>query len=335
MDKVKIGMISFAHGHAYSYLHALIGQPHVEVVGIADENKARVEGILGQYGLSYYGDYRELLAREDLDAVVVCSENVYHARITIDAAHAGKHVLCEKPLGISMEEMHRMIRACEDNGVQLMTAFPCRYLPGMRAAKEAVNRGEIGEVIALKGTNRGSMPGGWFVDRSLSGGGAMLDHTVHVADLMRWILGDEIEEVYAESGTLFHDLEVDDTGMLNLKFASGAIAVLDTSWSRSKSFPTWGDVTLELVGEHGVIALDGFAQKYDLYNNKNGKGVWKYWGDDMDRLLIADFVRALRSGESVPISGWDGLRATEAALAAYRSVQERAPVRLSVGSQDS
>lgn len=326
--QLKVGMISFAHGHAFSYLNALAAMPEVKVTGIADEERSRVEAAAEKHGAAYYADYRELLAT-DVDAVVICSENVRHAPMTIDAARAGKHVLCEKPLGVSVEEMQAMIAACEENGVQLMTAFPCRYLTAVVQAKQAVDQGEIGDIIAIKGTNRGSLPGGWFRNPALSGGGALLDHTVHVMDLMNWLIPSRVTEVYAYAATLFHEgLGVDDAGMIHVRFENGAFGAIDTSWSRPKSFPTWGDVTMEIVGTKGSISVDAFAQKNELYTNEAGKGVWSFWGDSMDDLMVRSFVHALLRGEPVPISGTDGLRSAEVALAGYRSVREGQPVRL-------
>jgi myo-inositol 2-dehydrogenase/D-chiro-inositol 1-dehydrogenase len=322
MKKLKVGMISFAHGHANSYLRSLMELPEVEVIGIADEVTSRVEAPVNKHGIRYYEDYRELL-KTDVDAVVICSENVNHAKHAIDAAQAGKHVLCEKPLGVSVAEMERMIEVCEANGVQLMTAFPCRYLAAVAKAKKAVERGEIGEILAIKGTNRGTAPGGWFTDPSLSGGGALLDHTVHVMDLMNWFTGSKVTDVYAYCNTLFHEgLQVDDAGMIHVKFANGTIGVLDTSWSRPKSFPTWGDVTMEIVGTKGHLSIDAFAQSNMLYSDSLGKGVSMYYGDSMDHYMVKAFVLALLAGESVPITGTDGLRSTEVALAGYQSVKQ-------------
>ncbi|WP_163854129.1 Gfo/Idh/MocA family protein [Paenibacillus elgii] len=327
MNKLKIGMISFAHGHAFSYLNSLVSMPEVEVAGIADEVKSRVEAVAVKHGIPYFEDYRELLSK-DLDAVVICSENVRHAELTIAAAQAGKHVLCEKPLGISKREMEEMIAACKENGVQLMTAFPCRYLPAVVQAKQAVERGEIGEIVAIKGTNRGSFPGGWFADKALSGGGAVLDHTVHVMDLMHWFLGAEVQEVYAYATTVFQEQDIDDAGMVHVKFDNGVFAVLDPSWSRNRSFPTWGDVTMEIVGTRGVLSVDAFAQKNDVYSVQAGKGEWSYWGDNMDEYLVRSFVEALLHGKPVPITGEDGMKAAAVALAAYESAAQGQPVRL-------
>ncbi|WNQ10757.1 Gfo/Idh/MocA family oxidoreductase [Paenibacillus aurantius] len=328
MQQLKIGMISFAHGHANSYLQALVSIPEVKVAGIADENRDRVAKQTEHHGIPYYADYRELL-KTDIEAVVICSENVHHLEHITEAARAGKHVLCEKPLCLSVQEMEEAIRVCSENGVQLMTAFPCRYLPAVVRAKEAVDRGDIGEIVAIKGTNRGSMPGRWFIEPGLSGGGALLDHTVHVMDLMNWFTGSRVTEVYAYAATRFHeDLAVDDTGMISVKFENGVFGVLDTSWSRPKAFPTWGDVTMEVIGTKGVLSIDGFAQSNELYSDEIGKGVWAYWGDSMDHYMVKGFVEALLEETPVPITGTDGLRSTEVALAGYESVSRGQPVPL-------
>ncbi|MVP00203.1 Gfo/Idh/MocA family protein [Paenibacillus lutrae] len=327
MNKLRIGLISFAHSHAFSYLNALLSIPEVEVAGIADEEKNRVQKVLDQHAIPYFADYRDLL-KSDLDAVVICSENSRHAELTLAAAEAGKHILCEKPLGITVSEMEAMIEGCRRSGVQLMTAFPCRYIPAVVQAKEAIDRGEIGEIIAIKGTNRGSMPGGWFIDKKLSGGGAVFDHTVHVMDLMHWFLGAEVTEVFAYADTRFNDIEIDDAGMVHAKFDNGVFAVLDPSWSRKPVFPTWGDVTMEITGTKGVLSIDSFAQKNDVYSVQAGKAQWSYWGDNMDEYLVRGFVDALQKGEPVPISGEDGMKAAAVGLAAYESARRGEPVKL-------
>lgn len=328
MNKLRIGMISFAHGHAFSYLNALLSIPEVDIVGIADPVAERVSHVIQSHGIAYYEDYRVLL-EQSVDAVVICSENVYHAEITLAAAAKGVHVLCEKPLGIGIDEMNAMIEACKTNKVQLMTAFPCRYLAAVTQAKQVIDRGDIGEVVAIKGTNRGTAPGGWFVDRTLSGGGALLDHTVHVMDLMRWVTGSEPKEVYAYAATLFDEtLDVDDTGMIHVTFENGTFGVVDTSWSRQAPFPTWGDVTMEIIGTKGVISVDGLGQVNELYSQEAGTGQWSYWGDNMDLYLVRAFVQAIRQGSPVPISGEDGLRSAAVALAGYQSLETGQPVKV-------
>lgn len=321
---VKIGMMSFAHLHANSYASAILQLPDAELVGIADHDAERAAKAAARYSTRKFDSYADLLAA-DLDAVVIASENVRHRELTEQAAAAGRHVLCEKPLATTASDGRAMIEACRAAGVQLMTAFPCRFSPAMVRLKAAVDAGQIGKVLAIRGTNRGGSPGGWFTELALSGGGAVIDHTVHVTDLMRWLLGQEVREVYAEIGNGFYHKDYDDTGFLTMEFANGVFATLDSSWSRPKAFPTWGDVTMAVVGENGTLYVDMFSQNLVLYSNARGTK-WIPWGSNIDLLMMEAFVHAVAGRERVPVTGEDGLRAAEVALAAYASGREGRPV---------
>src|SRR5579862_5112717 len=263
---VKIGMMSFAHMHAASYAHSIVTRPDTEMVGIADHDPARAREMAKHFGTQAFESYEALLAAPGLQAVVICSENVRHRALAEMAAGAGKHILCEKPLATSIADGEAMIAACRKAGVQLMTAFPCRYSPVMQRLKAALDSGEAGKILAFRGTNRGRNPGGWFTKKSESGGGATMDHTVHVTDLMRWLIRDEVKEVYAEISNGINHLEFDDVGFLSLTFQKGAFGTLDASWSRPKAFPTWGDVTLDVICDNGTLSLDMFAQNLVLYS---------------------------------------------------------------------
>jgi predicted dehydrogenase len=324
---VKIGILSTAHMHIYSYAAALAAHSDVALVGVWDSNAEQGTKLAEFVNVPFFNTAEALFAG-GLDGVVVTSENIRHRPLVELAAKAGvKAILCEKPLATTVEDAKAMIEACDAAGVSLATAFPCRYSPAFVRVLEQVKSGAIGKVMAIRGTNRGTNPGGWFVDPALSGGGAVIDHTVHVADLNRVILETEATAVYAEIGSGFNHQEWDDTGFLNISYGEDIFATLDTSWSRPKTFPTWGDVTLQIVGTNGVLDLDMFAQSISHYDDASGKVSWPNWGSNIDAGLIADFVK-LTAGEEVPriATGHDGLKALEVALAAYRSAKVGEPV---------
>ncbi len=326
MCPVKIGMMSFAHMHAGSYAHSISAREDTELVGIADHDPDRTKAMAAQFNTRAFESYEALLSEPGLQAVVVCCENVRHRELVELAAAAGKHVLCEKPLATTIADGEAMIAACKSAGVQLMTAFPCRYSPVMQRMKSVLDSGRAGQILAVRGTNRGRNPGGWFIEKEHSGGGATMDHTVHVTDLMRWMLQDEVKEVYAEISNGINHLGFDDIGFVSLTFEKGAFGTLDASWSRPKSFPTWGDVTLEVITENGTLSMDMFAQNLVLYSDKTNSVSWHNWGGDMDNGLVGGFAKAVAEGSPVPITGEDGLRAAEVALAAYRSAAIAQPV---------
>lgn len=319
--------MSFAHMHAYSYAKAIASMPGVELAGIADDDRERGLMAAKEYNTRYFETYEEMLD-SDIDGVVICSENSKHMELTLAAAAHNKHILCEKPIATNIDDAKAMIGACKDAGVKLEIAFPCRFHPSAAQLRMLIKSGELGRIVAIRGTNHGQMPDGWFIDKDKSGGGAVADHTVHVVDLMRWFLEEEVTKVYAESGTLLHDVDIDDCGLLSLEIGNKAFATLDTSWSRPSAFPTWGDVTMEVVGTKGTGYLDIFAQNISVYEGGSLSTKYENWGSDSDYLLIEDFAQSISENREPLISGDDGLRALEVVVAAYQSANTHKSVTL-------
>jgi predicted dehydrogenase len=315
---LKIGILSAAHLHADSYAAQIAAHPGAEIAGFWDADPERLARKSAEYGTTPYADPDTLLAA--CDAVIVCSENVHHKPLVERAVAARKPVLCEKPLATTPDDARAMVDACAAAGVPLFTAFPTRFSPAFQQLYRSVRNGDLGEILAVRGTNRGRCPGGWFIDKSLSGGGAVMDHTVHVTDLLRFLLKDEPVSVFCEADNGILHGDFDDTGFLSINFAGGVFATLDASWSRPKTFPTWGDVTLGLVGTRGVAELDMFAQESVLYDDARDRVSYQGWDSSIDAGLVAAFVRAVTTGAPGDIAtGEDGLRAVEVVEAAYQS----------------
>jgi UDP-N-acetylglucosamine 3-dehydrogenase len=157
-----------------------------------------------------------------------------------------------------------------------------------------------------------------------------MDHTVHVADALRWMFGAEAKSVYAEVGTFFGAEGIDDGAILTLEFkggmvADGAFATIDPSWSRGEGYPTWGDVTLRITGASGVLNVDAFAQRLTTFDHEAGSTSWTYTGEDMNVLMLEDFLRSVAEDSPADASGVDGLRALEIVLFAYRSAEDNEP----------
>ncbi|MGH2377271.1 MAG: Gfo/Idh/MocA family protein [Candidatus Limnocylindria bacterium] len=325
--KLRVGLVSWAHVHSPGIAAALRSLDQVECSGLYDEEPERGRAAAAEAGLASHQELDSLLAASE--AVVVASTNADHRRYTEAAARAGVHVLSEKPLATTVEDGRAMVDACAAAGVRLATAFPVRESRAVMALRDAIREGTLGRVLAVRGTNPGQYPGGWFGDRALAGGGAVMDHTVHVADALRWLLDDEVTRVQAEVGSYLWGLEVDDCGILTLDFAGGTFASIDSSWSRPRSYPTWGTVTLHVVGERATTDIDVFRQALVRYDDDAMRVRYVPWGDDLTRRMIAGFVDAILDGRPVPITGEDGLRALEVAIAAYRSSELGRPVEIS------
>ncbi len=328
-NPIQIGMMSFAHGHANSYANCIQQLPGVTLAGIYDDNAARGQQAAQRYQVPFFADAADLLAR-GLAGVIICSENAKHRPMVEVAAGQVGHILCEKPIASTAADGQAIIDICARTNTKLQIAFPVRFSPTIQWLKEKVTSGDLGKIYAVQTTNHGSMPGGWFVDKELAGGGAVIDHTVHVIDLLRWFWGTEVTELYAEVGhALLHPgLGIDDVGLLSFTLANGIYGTLDTSWSRPSSYTTWGDVKIEVTAEKGVIFVDAFRQHLAVSSNRSGKTQWVGWGSNMDLGLVRDFVAMIRNGSEPSISGTDGLRALEVALAAYRSAEQGAAVTL-------
>lgn len=324
---MKIGMMSFAHMHAFSYADGLKKIPNVELVAIFDDDIERGQQAAEKFNTTHYSNQAEFLAQE-MDAVIICSENNRHKEMVLNAANAKKHILCEKPIATNLEDAKEMIQVCEDSNVLLQIAYPVRFSTPVRELKAMIDKGELGDIVAFRTTNRGQNPGGWFIDDKQSGGGAVLDHTVHMLDIMRWYLGKEVMEVRAFVDSYFHDIDIDDAGILTFEFENGVIASHDASWSRFHEYPTWGDATIEVVGTKQTAKVDAFTEHFRHFSSGSKSLEHVFFGNDMDFALVLDFVNCVQKGEQPSITGYDGLKSLEVSLAAYESSELRKAIQL-------
>jgi len=325
---VRVGMLSVAHVHAPWYLEALAALPGVELIGLWDEDPALADRRARAVPTPAFGAMEPLL--DGVDAVVVAGVNRDHRALVEAAARAGCHVLCEKPLATTVADAQAIVAGCRAAGVRLMTAFPSRTSAVVEALAASVRDGAVGEVVAFEGVNTGEMPdvhGAWFVDPELAGGGAITDHVVHLADLYRWLTGSEVTEVYAVANRVLQEgfTAVETGGLVSLRFANGVFATIDASWSKPRAYPTWGGMTLEVVGTGGALEMDGFRQHLTVHGGRDEGERWPFFGSDANVAMLAEFVAAVRDDREPAITGVDGLRAVEIVAAAYRSIASGRP----------
>ena len=330
---MRIGILSVAHLHAAGYQANLRAVPGVELVGFSHENREEGRAFEQEFGARWFSTHQDLLA-EGLDGVIVCAENARHHELVEIAAVAGCQILCEKPIEINLSDAEAMKTACEKNGVSFMTAFPMRFAASTRAVRQMIRNGDLGNVLGVNGINHSENPMGhraWFASKELAGGGAVMDHTVHLADLFRWCFATEIVEVYAEVDNLFArgKIGVDTAGLLLVTLANGVKASIDCSWSRPALYPRWGHLKMEVVGERGTVLMDSLAEYLTLYSkNASRNPSWIGFGTDPNQAMIQEFIDSITQKRQ-PLVGWnDGYQALRIALAAYESAQKKAPVRL-------
>lgn len=323
----RIGIVSLAHGHAFSYLSSLVATAGVEV-RVCDPQAAAGEPGRGADAVAGTGAGWAPSLEDLLDwaphGVVVCSENVRHRRDTEAALAAGAHVLCEKPIATSVTDAAAMVRAADTADRRLMIAHPVRYSDAFVTLQAAIGRGDVGDLLAVTGTNNGKIPAmrPWFTDAAFAGGGAVTDHTVHVADLMDALLhGDAPVAVQARANKLLHPgVDVETAGFVQVRYASGVIVTIDCSWSRPADYPTWGGLTLEVTGSRGLARMDAFGNRVDGHLTGRGQA-WLPYGADMDAALVAEFVDVVRTGRPPQPDGRAGLRGAAIVEAAYTSIR--------------
>ena len=309
---LRVGLLGSAHVHAGSYVAHLERHPEVEWQG-----RFEPEGSTPTVTATpLHENLQGFLSA--VDAVVIATPTGEHAHWIEIAAGVGKAILCEKPIAVTPDHGMRIRHLVESSGVFFMTAFPCRFAPAFLRAEQRLHSHEIGTLAAVAATNHGRCPGGWFVDPEL-GGGALLDHVVHVADLLKRLWGEDPVQVTAQTGKMREGLPTEDLGMVTLDYAHGRFATIDSSWSRLDSYRTWGDLTMNLVGTQGVIELDLFAQEMEIYSDSGHRSAG--YGSSLDALLVDAFVRDVLQGNDPRITLDDGLSANAVAWAAIRSAQ--------------
>ncbi len=327
MKKLHVGFASFAHMHAYSYFSCMQEMEDVVVKAVAEENTSSIPKVKG-LGLKTYSTYEELAKDDEIDVVIVTTETLHHKRAAILSLEAGKDVIVEKPIAITLEDADAMIRAADKNGRMLIQCYPCRYHPTASYLKDFITDGSMGKLLAISGTNRGQMPQHagvekWFSKKDLAGGGALMDHITHLADLYFWYSDQAIKSVYAMQANLFHpDVDIEDAGMVSLTYDQGMTGSIDPSWSRPKNYETWGDLKMVLYGTEATISLDMFRQFIRIQSNNETHPMVPNYGSNMDALMLEDFFDHIRKDEPPMLTGQDGRKALEVALMAYESAEE-------------
>jgi predicted dehydrogenase len=322
---MKIGILSFAHHHGEAYISNLRRVDNVELLGVADDDATRGQTLAKKHEARYFPSYEALLDARP-EGVIICTENTRHRPLVEMAAGRGAHVLCEKPIATTHEDARAIVDVCNKAGVILMTAFPMRFSAPLIEIKARLDNGDFGDIYCFNTTNQGELPTkhrAWFVDPELAGGGAIMDHTVHLVDIMRWFTSSEVETMYACSNRIFHASEVDvETGALEMMtFQNKVFATIDASWSRPQYWPTWGGLTFEMVTQRGAVFVDAFRQNLNIYTHAVQRSNWAYWGSDMNHAMVSEFAMAIRESREPKVTGVDGLRAVEATLAAYESTK--------------
>jgi len=341
---VGCGVIGPWHAKAISLV------PKAQLVALCDVEIAKAEKLAAEYGnIPCYADHHTMLKNEpDIDVVCVCVPSGLHWRIAVDAANAGRNVLSEKPLDVTLNHMDRMIDTCQACGVKLGCIFQRRTSPVTHAVKKVLDQGKLGKIVLADCYQKYYRSpayyksAGWRGTWALDGGGALMNQGVHGIDLHLHLMGD-VEWVSALAAPLVRDIPVEDTAAAILRFKNGAFGVLEGTTSVTPGF----SCLTEIHGENGTIIFDdGGLKKFALAKEKAGIAQdaelkikpfapsKSAASDPMalsvggHLLQIADLADAVLKDREPMVSGEQARKAVELILAIYRSARTGKPVTL-------
>jgi len=339
---IRVGIIGAGNwGQFHARAYARI--PEAEIVGIASRSREKAESLAKKHHAIWYTDYSKLLKRDDVDAVSICTPTNTHAKLAVETAQGGKHVLCEKPMAMSIEEANEIITAARKANVRLMLGHVLRFSPECAKAKDLIDRGEIGDIIMASDHMYGrglilDAPDSWKGMQAASGGGVFIEVGIHSVDLLRWLIGSEIQSVYAKMGTYVHKVEVEDNGIIFLEFENGSYATILQCWST----PGVIGRSTQLIGKKGILLLlPTYDSSYPLKGLKLGRKKWenikiiegeklkaKWTLLDTLELEVREFLESIIQDREPAVTGEDGKAALQAVLAAYESVKKGKPIAL-------
>ncbi|MBQ5791598.1 MAG: Gfo/Idh/MocA family oxidoreductase [Clostridia bacterium] len=339
--KIGFGIIGcgvIADFHA----NALFGLPEEAVlVGVADARLPAAERFAREKQVRAFESVDELLACPEIDVVTICVPSGLHAELAIKAANAGKHIIVEKPMAITKEQLDAMEEACERNGVMLSSVAQSRFTSGVRKAKQAIEEGYLGKLVCADvymKFNRSQEyynTGGWRGTKAMDGGGALMNQGIHGVDLLLYLAGD-VKSVYAVSKTLARQIEVEDTLSAVLEFKSGATGVIQATTSVYPGYPR----RLELNGDKGTIVLEeGNLIRWDMEdttlpevtlksNVRSSASTPTDFSADNHTKQFKDVIQALRGGTKPLVDLREGRRAVDLILAIYQSAEEKRVIEL-------
>ena len=303
-----------------------------ELAGIADINLESAQVLADQFCVPATMDYQDLLRDSTIDAVAICSSTDTHVRIIQEAAAVGKHIFCEKPIDSDLTKVDTALAAVAQADVKLQVGFNRRFDANFLKVREMVAEGRIGEPHILRITSRDPAPPP--IEYVKGSGGIFLDMTIHDFDMARYLLGSEVEEVYATGGVMVDPAIGEagdvDTAVITLKFINGAIGVIDNSRQAVYGY----DQRVEVFGSEGCIEVRNNTPNTHIFSNASGvyseKPLYFFLERYMDSFVaeMQAFVVALSQDKRPLVTGLDGRIPMVIGLAARKSLLENRPVRL-------
>ena len=319
MTKLKFALIGTG-GIAQTYAQAFQQSGCCRLVAVADVREDAAKAFAEPFGARSFADYRALAEQTEIDAVIVATPPNSHPEIATYFMRRGVHVLCEKPLCLSVAEAREMIETAETTGVTFTMATKFRYCEDVVKAKAIIASGVLGEIVQFENafTAKVDMSRRWNSNREIAGGGVLIDNGTHSVDIIRYFLG-AITEVLAVETSGTQKLTVDENVKLLARTANNVVASVDLTWGINKELPNF----ISVYGTNGTLHIGWRESKYKL----NSSPDWTVFGTGYDkvqafRAKIENFRNAILGKEQLLINTGDALASVETIEAAYRSLNQ-------------
>jgi len=331
--RIGIGLIGCGSIALESHIPAITQITSSKLLAVTDADPSRARAAKEKSGsVRVYEDYEHLLQNQDIDAVDICTPTKYHCEIAVAAANSGKHVLCEKPIALTLKEADQMIAACTKNDVKLMIAHSRRFIPRYSAVRRAIKQGKIGKPIwAIQISRRPiAEPGSWYFDPAMTYG-PIAEVGVHDADLLRWFFDDNVIEVLGIARTRVPTSPLYDQVFATLKFKKGAVGSFEVGYVLPKGYAQY--TTLELLGSKGFISASDNHMNVLLKGAENGVTYPSAYSDLLTvnsayEAEVSAFVNSILNDTTPPVTGKDARAALEIILATLESIERHESVAL-------
>jgi predicted dehydrogenase len=326
---VRVAVVGAGLVAQRSHLPAYVAAEEAELAAIVSGREETARQVAAQFGNPpVLRSWEEAVADPEIDAIDICAPNYLHAPIAIAAARAGKHVLVEKPMALSVAEADAMIAAAREAGALLMVAHNLRYVPIYEAIKRVVSEGTIGRPLAARGVFMHAGPdefwgatSDWFWDAQRAGGGALLDMGIHMIDLVRWFVDRPVLDVSAMMSRSLKPTPFDDNAIALLRFEGDVIASVQASWA-ARPFP---DRQVTIHGELGHLAMNAAAPEplvVHVLGGENGRKILPEIARRGERgNPFVHFARVIQGQEAPLTTGEEGRASLAVALAAYEAAR--------------
>lgn len=340
VQKIGVGLIGagFAadiHANAYRRL------PNVDLIAVYSRTAEHAKKFAKEHSLkAWFTDMDEMLKLPDIDAVSIALPNYLHAQAALKAIEYGKNLIVEKPLTTSLEDAEKVVEAAKKKSVKLMYAENILFAPSMRRAKEIIDEGAIGNILAVEARESHSGSHSPFaLKKEYCGGGTLIHLGVHPIGVALWLIDSPVDRVYAEIGNLYHKIEVEDHASLFIRFKNNSIATIHASYivkggidDRVEIYGTEGSIYVDLfrVGPLKVYSEKGYSYVVEKASISTGwtiPSVDEIWQLGYER-EIEHFVNCLINDEEPFPNGEFGKRVLEVVFAAYKSAEEKKPQKL-------